>query len=173
MRFLENRSLWSRLGIGLQHILSARKVFQLAAVFCCVLPAQSKPPQLPVAQGREVVLKICAMCHEIGTVIASRRTRIGWERTVDDMIGRGAEGSDAEMDAVVEYLTAYFGKVNVNTASAEELKKAVGLSTPEAEAIVAYRERNGNFKAFEELKKVPRLRTETLDAKRGLIAFSL
>jgi mono/diheme cytochrome c family protein len=71
---------------------------------------QAKAPQLPEAAGREVVKKVCANCHEIETVIASRRTRIGWERSVEDMIARGAKGSDDELDAVVEYLATLFRK---------------------------------------------------------------
>jgi competence protein ComEA len=136
------------------------------------MPAQASP-QLPDAPGKGAVTKICTTCHEIESVTSSRRTKIGWQQSVDDMIGRGAEGSDAEMTAVVEYLATYFGKVNVNTASAAEIEKTVGLSAKEAEAIAIYRERNGKIKDFEELKRVPGVRAEELQAKRGLIAFSL
>jgi competence protein ComEA len=142
-----------------------------AALMPRVVLAQSS--QLPDAPGKAAVTKICATCHEIESVISSRRTKIGWQQSVDDMIGRGAEGSDAEMTAVVEYLATYFGKVNVNTASAAEIEKTVGLPAKEAEAIAVYRERNGKIKDFEELKRVPGVRAEALQAKRGLIAFSL
>jgi competence protein ComEA len=118
-------------------------------------------------------MKTCTPCHEIDSVIASRRTKIDWQQSVDDMIGRGAEGSADEMNAVIEYLVRYFGKVNVNTASAEEMARTVGLPAKEAQAIAAYRERNGKIKDFEELKQVPGVRAEEIQAKRGLIAFSL
>ena len=134
---------------------------------------QEKQPQLPDAPGREVLRKICADCHEIEAVIASRRTKIGWRQTTEDMMARGAEGSDEEMVAVVEYLATYFGKVNLNTASAAELRKSLGLSAKEAQAIAAYREQNSTIKDFEELKKIPGVSAEKLQAKRGLIAFSL
>ena len=53
------------------------------------------------------------------------------------MISRGAEGSgEDDMDAVVAYLTAYFGKVNVNTATAQDLEKMLELSQREAQEIV-------------------------------------
>ena len=147
----------------------------IAALALCVLPAQGQEKQarLPAGQGREAVQKICATCHEIETVIESRRTRIGWERTTEEMIARGAEGSDEEMRAVVEYLATYFGKLNVNTATAGQLEKSLDLSAKEAAAISTYRERNGKIKDFEELKKVPGVSAEKLQAKRGLIAFSL
>ena len=147
----------------------------IAVVALSVLPArgQEKQSRLPDAQGRAAVQKICATCHAIETVISSRRTRVGWEQTTEDMIARGAEGSDEEMDAVVEYLATYFGKVNVNTATAEQLVKSLDLSAKEAQAISVYRGRNGKIKDFEELKRVPGVSAEKLQAKRGLIAFSL
>ena len=129
-------------------------------------------PQLPEGPGKETVVKACAGCHEIEAVISGRRTKMGWQLNVDDMVSRGAEGSEEEMAAVVEYLTSNFGKVNVNTASAGELEKTLSLSTKEAQAIYAYREKNGKIKDFEELKKVPGVNAEQLQAKRGLIAFS-
>ena len=77
------------------------------------------------------------------------------------------------MEAVVAYLTTYFGKVNVNTATVQDLEKVLELSGKEAQAIVAYREQNRKIKDFEELKRVPGVSAEKLQAKRGLIAFSL
>jgi competence protein ComEA len=129
--------------------------------------------QLPDGKGKDAVQKLCVGCHELDAVTGSLRTRIGWKQNVDDMIARGAEGSDEDMAAVVEYLTKFFGKVNVNTASAKELETSLGLSETESKAIVAYREQNGKLKDFEQLKKVPGVSAEKLQAKRSRIAFSL
>jgi len=149
--------------------------FALCALFALGLEGaagQGKQP-FPDAPGKEVVKKLCVTCHEINTVVASRRTRIGWERSVEDMIARGAKGSDEELDAVIEYLSTYFGKINVNTAPVDELEKSLGLSKMEAQAIAAYRERIGKIKNFEGLTKVPAVDVEKLQAKRNLIAFTL
>jgi competence protein ComEA len=135
--------------------------------------AQETPGQLPDGKGKEAVERICTGCHEIGTVTGSRRTRIGWQRNVDDMIARGAEGSDEDMETVVDYLTAFFGKINVNTAASKELASFLGLSETEAQAIVSYRERNGKYKDFEQLRNTPGVSAEKLQAKRAQIAFSL
>jgi competence ComEA-like helix-hairpin-helix protein len=135
--------------------------------------AQEKKSSLPDAPGREAVERVCSNCHELETVTAARRTRIGWQRMVEDMAARGAEGSDEDLAAIVSYLTATFGKVNVNTASAGELEKTLGLSADEAKAIVDYREKNGKIGDFEQLAKVPGLNAEKLRPKRPLIAFAL
>ena len=134
--------------------------------------SQESSGPLPDAPGKKVLLKACGSCHEIESVIVPRRTRVGWQQSVDDMVSRGAEGSDEEMAAIVEYLTKYFGKVNVNTAAVAELEKVLGLTGAEAQAIAAYRQQNGKIKDFEELKKVPDVSAEKLQSKRGLIAFS-
>jgi competence ComEA-like helix-hairpin-helix protein len=151
----------------------SRSLISAAILASCALAQEQQPQQLPDAPGKAALKKICASCHELESVVSSRRTRIGWERNVEEMVSRGAEGSDEDMSAVVEYLTTYFGKVNVNTAQPGALQKLLGLSAGEAQAIVAYREQNTKIKDFEELKKVPGVSAEKLQAKRGLIAFSL
>jgi competence ComEA-like helix-hairpin-helix protein len=135
--------------------------------------AQETPGALPDAPGKQLVVQACTGCHDVDTVIGSRRTKLGWRQNVDDMISRGAEGSEEDMDALVAYLTTYFGKVNVNTATVQDLENVLELSGKEAQAIVSYREENRTIRNFEELKKVPGVSAEKLQAKRGLIAFSL
>jgi len=148
---------------------------RIAALF--VLSAAAALAQnaavLPDGPGKAVVERLCASCHAIENVIEARRTKLGWQRMVEDMVGRGAEGSEKEFKTVVDYLTAHYGKINVNTASAKDLETTLSLATREAEAIVSYREKNGRIKDFPELRKIPGVSAETLDAKRPLIAFAL
>jgi competence ComEA-like helix-hairpin-helix protein len=141
----------------------------IALSFPLFLAAQT---ELPAGPGREAVKKVCSDCHEIETVISSRRTKAGWQQITDDMVSRGAEGTDEEMAAVVQYLTTWFGKVNVNTASVADLQKLLDLSEKQARAIAAYRDHNGKIKNFDELEKVPGVDPEKLRMKRSLIAFS-
>ena len=46
------------------------------------------------------------------------------------------------------------GKVNINTASVEELTSLKGIGQTRAESIVAYRQEHGAFAAVEDLKAV-------------------
>ena len=46
------------------------------------------------------------------------------------------------------------GKININTASVEELTSIQGVGKSKAEAIYQYRQEFGNFKSIEDIKKV-------------------
>jgi len=155
--------------------LAAGKIACPTVVLLVALPllAGQKAGELPDGKGKSTVQKVCAGCHEIDVVIGARRTQIGWQQNVEDMISRGAEGSDEEMADVVAYLTKYFGKLNVNTASQRQLQDVLGLDEKEAQALIGYREHNGKIKDYEQLKTVPGLSVDKLQQKRSLIAFTL
>lgn len=49
------------------------------------------------------------------------------------------------------------GKINVNSADAEELESLPGIGPARAKAIVAYREEHGPFQSISELTNVPNI----------------
>jgi competence ComEA-like helix-hairpin-helix protein len=90
---------------------------------------------------------------------------------VNTMVQRGAELSPPEIVDVTAYLSKNFGKVNVNTAAAAQLEEALGLTEKEAGAIVSYREQNGDIKSLDQLKAVPGISPDKIQAKAEAIAF--
>jgi competence protein ComEA len=87
------------------------------------------------------------------------------------MASRGATATEPEFDAVVSYLVKFFGTVNVNKADSKEIQEAAGFSPEQADGIVSYRGRNGDFKSLQDLQKVPGLDATMLEEKRDRIAF--
>ena len=107
----------------------------------------------------------------MSTAVQARETKRSWDLIISDMISRGATGSDEDFDIVEAYLLKYYGKVNINTASAKEIEEIVELSSSESDAIVRYRAQNGGFKALADLKKVPSLDSKKIDDVADRITF--
>ncbi len=57
-------------------------------------------------------------------------------------------------DSVQEMSTQDSGLVNINTATAAELTTVSGIGAGRAQAIIDYREKNGNFGSIDEIKNV-------------------
>jgi competence protein ComEA len=65
---------------------------------------------------------------------------------------------------------AFAGPVDVNKADAATIAKELnGIGLSRAQAIVAYREKNGNFKTIEDLRKVKGIGAKTLERNRANI----
>jgi cytochrome c5 len=71
----------------------------------------SPPPkrQLPEGEGKELVQRICAMCHSLDRILIKKADEDLWIELLDTMISEGAEIEDDEYDVVLQYLTANFG----------------------------------------------------------------
>lgn len=59
--------------------------------------------------------------------------------------------------------------VNVNTATAAELASVKGIGHAKAEAIVAYREKNGPFKSTDDLDNVKGIGSKLLNTLRSQV----
>ena len=60
-------------------------------------------------------------------------------------------------------------KININTATAEELAQLKGIGPSHAAKIVAYREKNGPFKLPEDLMQVSGIGQKTFEANQEAI----
>ena len=61
---------------------------------------------------------------------------------------------DEAMERETAQETESDGRVNINTADAEELKTLPGIGEAKADSIIAYREKNGAFAVIEDIKNI-------------------
>lgn len=61
--------------------------------------------------------------------------------------------------------------VNINSASAGELEKLVGIGPAKAKAIIEYREQNGAFTSVSDLEKVKGIGAKTMEKNAGKMSI--
>src|SRR5450432_1072895 len=149
--------------------------FSLAALWflATTISGTAQSLKLPDGAGKEATEKVCGMCHGAELVLGRQETRESWAAIVDNMIQRGASGSEEEFYAVVDYLATNFSptspvaKINVNKATAKDLESALKLPAKDAAAIVRQRMAQGDFKSVDDLKKVPGIDANRIEANKN------
>ena len=69
------------------------------------------PLALPPGGAKALVAKACgAGCHSIEVVTSQRMSEKDWDAMVRAMVARGAQASEAEASAIVEYLAKTLGR---------------------------------------------------------------
>lgn len=74
------------------------------------LGAGVKEISLPEGPGKEVVQARCTICHDLGWIVHTKRSREDWERVVKNMIERGPDAPPQQIQTLLTYLTTHFGK---------------------------------------------------------------
>ncbi len=152
-------------------------VLVLPVVAAVAGPTQAAAPVMPPGEGKDLIMKQCVGCHAVTTITAQHKSESAWTDTIIEMRNRGANGSDEEMEQIIHYLATNYGppsaaaKVNVNSASALDIVAGLALSQAEADAIVAYRSKNGKFADLAALKQVAGVDAAKIDAVKDRIEF--
>lgn len=83
---------------------------RLATILAAFLLAASVQAQdLPDGAGKDLVVKVCTVCHDTARIVSKKWTKVEWNDTIDKMAARGAMASDEEFETIVTYLAKYFG----------------------------------------------------------------
>ena len=67
-------------------------------------------PPMPDGRGKDIVLNICTMCHDLGRIRNGPRSPEQWEETLNSMLNEGAPLSDADFPVVLAYLSKNFAQ---------------------------------------------------------------
>lgn len=74
----------------------------LAIVLGAAVAAQAE-------SGEAVTRRVCGtVCHSFEQVVTVGRTRPQWEATIENMIGRGAKATSAEVAAILDFLSSTY-----------------------------------------------------------------
>lgn len=132
---------------------------------------------LPQGPGKDLVETICTACHSLVNITTQQKSKEEWQAKVTEMLQEEADVTAPERETIVNYLATHFpkvgapAKINVNKATAKDLETSLELSVKDAEAIVHYREEQGNFKTLDELKKVPGLDSAKIQTQKDRLEF--
>jgi competence protein ComEA len=155
-------------------------------LFCAALafiiggaPTSSSTGQehpMPDGPGKEEARKFCAGCHELAKSFSMKQDRAGWQLTMEKMVSYGLKISEKDFGVVLEYVVKNYPaddvpKINVNKAAAIELESGLSLKRSQAAAVIQYREKNGDFKSIEDLKKVPGIDADKIEARKDRLIF--
>lgn len=111
-------------------------------------------------------------CHTEDRIVETRRAAFEWARVMVDMEARGARASEEEFAVIQRYLTRNYGFVNVNRASASEIRAVLGVEPAVATAILERRKSVGPFVDMSALAEVPGLDRKALEAQAEAIRFN-
>jgi len=145
----------------------------LAAILVTPLLAAS---ELPEGAGKQIIQQQCSGCHPGNALGGYQKTREDWEAVVIRM-GQRTSATRDELSTLTDYLATNFPKiddptkVNMNKADAKEISERLGLSAAEAEAIVKYRDRRGNFRAWGDLLVIYGVDGTKIEALQDKMSF--
>jgi Helix-hairpin-helix motif len=142
----------------------------VAAVFVVSWAGGVAAPAPDLAREGESLKAVCSKCHNLQMVMDTPMSYQAWHDTVQAMVDRGASGTDAQLDDVMDYLHRTMTTINVNAADVEELGIVLGVSETVAKAIVA-RRNDRKFTGLADLKSVGGVAGGSVETKARLIFF--
>ena len=141
-----------------------------AAMFVVSWAGGAAAPAPDLAREGESLKAVCSKCHNLQMVMDTPMSYEAWHDTVQAMVDRGASGTDAQFDDVMDYLHRTMTTINVNAADVGELEIVLDVNEAVAKAIVARRS-SRKFSGLADLKSVAGVDAGGVDGKARLIFF--
>lgn len=101
-----------------------KKLYLIAGCVLLASEMAAGAAQLPEGKGKAEVEKICSACHAPDIVMGRHETKERWEQIVSSMVDKGANGTDDEFSAIIDYLATHFSKKSgdVKASGGESVK---------------------------------------------------
>ncbi|HET7085493.1 MAG TPA: hypothetical protein VFI23_12030 [Rhizomicrobium sp.] len=102
----------------------------------------------------QAVASVCTVCHSASQFLSTPRASGRWEQVFAEMSGYGADGTDDQLDRVVNYFQKNLTVINVNTSPVEDVEQTLQVSDQVAAEIMARRKQRF-FAGIDDLGKIP------------------
>lgn len=169
--------MMSKLLSFLSHYINNLLLITLFVVLIYFLVFIDKPTFLD-NQEKKIKVYVCGEVERPGVYEVPVGTRI------EDVLGLARVKSNADLQSInlakrlrdedmirVYPVKKQNVKININTASVEELSKLPSISYRTANEIVEYREKYGNFTNINELLRIKSINVEDLEQIKDYIEF--
>jgi putative heme-binding domain-containing protein len=123
-------------------------IFSLGSIIVLSFAVSGRAQSLPAGQGKAEFQRICGNCHSVDIATSQRMTQAQWTGVVNDMVSRGAQGNQQDLDNVVSYLSTHFGQgpppaAAAITAPAPAVVKETPLSEEQVTKAMSLIKTNG------------------------------
>ncbi len=82
---------------------------------------------LPEGKGRDLTQKDCTTCHAANVFTKQHHVREQWRSILDNMVDKGLDAPDGDLDIIADYLTANYGPKAAQSAAPD----AAGAPAPQ------------------------------------------
>jgi DNA uptake protein ComE-like DNA-binding protein len=153
------------------------KALVYPCMFVLVLPcAAFAQDTLPDAPGKAELVNVCGSCHEPQKAASVKLTPKGWSETIDKMKALGAQATEREFAAILEYLSTQFKgdldqALDLNSAEALDLESVLQLLRRESAAFLRYRSAKGPFASLSDLKDLDPVILKKIEARKDRVVF--
>src|SRR5215471_8534338 len=116
--------------------ISTLRSFASAAALMSAFAVGAQAADLPEGPGKAETTRICGNCHPVAQAVSLRQGQAAWTQTISKMAELGAEGSEAEFTAILNYLVKNFGAGNSTPQTATPSTSARVEARAETESRV-------------------------------------
>ena len=109
-----------------------RKLALMTLAGLVAAPLGAYAQDLPPGPGADVTNRVCTACHGTSEISSERHDADGWGSVVSQMVGQGANATDAEQDQIIQYLAATFPKPGATPPAAPAPAAPAPVVTPPA-----------------------------------------
>lgn len=141
-----------------------------AEIYVHITGAVNKPGVIKLAQGSRLIDAI----EKLGGLTENADTdsvNLASVLEDEDKIHIYTKDETAETGAGSTSAASGTGRVNINTASLEDLRTLPGIGDAIGKSIIDYREKNGAFRSLEDLKEVDRIGDKVFEKLKDSITL--